>query len=90
MADQSQVTAAADERDEVRAIEDLIEARKLIAQVMPLIHGIAEWERENGSASAICGRNECRQIADIVEIWAVTHSARAIDAARATGGNGNG
>jgi hypothetical protein len=57
-----------------------------LAQVAPLIHGIAEWERKNGSASAICGNEECAEMADIVERWAVTHSARELSAALAKAG----
>jgi hypothetical protein len=49
-----------------------------ISQAFRLIKAIAEWERTNGTASALVTDQERRDIAAIASQWALTHNARGL------------
>ncbi len=55
--------------------------RNICNELKPLVHRIANWERNNGTASCLFITEESKEILEIVMDWAHDHSMRRIDEA---------
>ncbi len=51
----------------------------ICTELKPLVHGIANWERNNGTASCLFTTEEKTKILEIIMHWAIEHSMRRID-----------